>query len=222
MQKMLKLIYLNKDTDMHFDHLPSSHTKYLADIFSIIENGISIEKNRLNKSHRENLKNQQLSDRFNQIGTQNEKRWIGVGKENENDNSTNREDIYFYLDDDDRTRIFFAEGKRLPKAGTKNEEEYVVGLSSTGKPSGGIERFKLGLHGQSETMTDYAMIAYIENGSFSSWQTQINNTLSSEYPTDSSLTETPDKESGFTSSHNFLSNNKNFKMHHFWIDLTSK
>ncbi|WP_346858899.1 hypothetical protein [uncultured Draconibacterium sp.] len=205
---------------MHFDHLPPSHTKYLTDILSIIKDGIATEKERFKKSDRENLKNQQLSDRFNQIGTKNEKNWIGVSKENENDNSTNREDIYFYLDDDNRTRIFFAEGKRLPKAGSNSEEEYVVGMSSTGKPSGGIQRFKLGLHGEPETMTDYAIIGYIEKDSFSSWQIKINNKLKSEYPADSTLTETPTKESDYISLHNYLSNSKKFKLHHFWIDLT--
>lgn len=205
---------------MHFDYLPSSQTKYLSDILSIIKNGISIERNRLTKSHRENLKNQQLSERFSRLGALNEQNWIGVGKENENSNSQNREDIYFYLDDDDRTRIFFAEGKRLPKARTKNEEEYVVGVSSTGSPSGGIQRFKLGLHGQPETMTDYAIIAYVENGSFSSWQTQINSKIASEYPTDSELLETPTNNSDYISSHNYIHNHKKFRLHHFWIDLS--
>lgn len=217
---MLKLIYLQKDINMHFDHLPSSHTKYLSDIFSIIKKGISEEKHRLNKSDRENLKNQQLSDRFNRISTKNETEWIGVGKENEKNLTSNREDIYFYLGDDARTRIFFVEGKRLPKYGSKNEEEYVVGKSSTGNSSGGIERFKLGLHGMPNTMHDYGMIAYLENNSFSFWKKIINKTIQSEYPDDSALVKTPDKETTYNSTHNYNSIPKKFNLHHFWIDLT--
>ena len=221
MQRMLKLIYLKKDIDMHFDHLPSSHTKYLNTILSIIKKGISEEKHRLNISDRENIKNQQLSELFNILGTKNEEYWIGASKEHEKDKDSNREDIYFYLDDDKRTRIFFVEGKRLPKYKSKSEEEYVIGKSSSGKPSGGIERFKLGLHGMPHSMNAYGMIAYIENDSFSIWQGRINDKINSVFPDDSRLIKTVNKDCDYTSSHTYNMFPQKFNLHHFWIDLTA-
>src|ERR1017187_2676 len=49
------------------------------------------------------------------------------------------------------------EGKRLPAPSGDREREYVIG---TEKPSGGIERFKLGLQGS--TLNLVAMIAYVQ------------------------------------------------------------
>lgn len=38
---------------------------------------------------------------------------IGVQKEHEREDGKGKEDIYFYLNDDKYTRIFYAEAKRL-------------------------------------------------------------------------------------------------------------
>ena len=66
------------------------------------------------------------------------------------------------------------EAKRLPAPGSKSRErEYVTGFDpSNGSPTGGIQRFKLGLHGrQIETA---AMVGYIERHSPTHWHQTIN------------------------------------------------
>lgn len=60
------------------------------------------------------------------------------------------------------------EGKRLPAPTRDREREYVTGV----KKSGGIQRFKLGLHG---ALLNYAgIIGYIQRDSFDDWFTSIN------------------------------------------------
>ena len=107
-----------------------------------------------------------LVDTFNSIGTTFVicNTWIGVQKEHERENSKSREDIYFYLNDDNYTRIFYVEAKRLPKNQTRSEEEYVIGQSTTGNPSGGVQRYKLTTHGDCNLRYN-GMIAYVENKS---------------------------------------------------------
>lgn len=205
---------------MHFDHLPSSHNVYLNQICSIIGRGISLEKNRLQKSTREDIKNQQLAECFNILGTKNHDNWIGVSKEHEKLENRNREDIYFYLDDDNRTRIFFVEGKRLPKPGTLTNEEYVKGTSTTGNPSGGIERFKLGIHGIPSQMNCYGIIAYVEKNTIDSWLKIINASIQKGFPSDTELKEEPHKLSDFFSTHKLYNSPANINIYHFWIDLT--
>lgn len=205
---------------MHFEHLPSSHNLYLNEVLSIIRRGILLEKQLLQKSTREDIKNQQLAECFNILGTKNEKNWIGVSQEHQKFKDRNREDIYFYLDDDNRTRIFFVEGKRLPKSGTTSDEEYVVGISSTGKPSGGIERFKLGLHGSPSQMNCYGILAYVENKSILSWLEKINKTIQNEFPSDTLMTQEPKSKSDFFSTHKLNDTSSNIHIYHFWIDLT--
>jgi hypothetical protein len=61
------------------------------------------------------------------------------------------------------------EGKRLPAPSKSREREYVTGGS---KKSGGIQRFKLSLHGAQQTTA--AMIGYIQAESFVEWLTRIN------------------------------------------------
>ncbi len=61
------------------------------------------------------------------------------------------------------------EGKRLPSPTRDREQEYVTGEA---KSSGGIQRFKLGLHGAKHKIA--AIIGYIQNGSPSEWLERIN------------------------------------------------
>lgn len=61
------------------------------------------------------------------------------------------------------------EGKRLPAPSRDREREYVVGAE---KASGGIQRFKLGLHGA--TLTRAAMIGYVQDGPPKKWFDRIN------------------------------------------------
>ena len=61
------------------------------------------------------------------------------------------------------------EGKRLPAPSRDREKEYVTGGT---EKCGGIQRFKLGLHGaQQETA---AIIGYIQRGKLETWRNQIN------------------------------------------------
>lgn len=61
------------------------------------------------------------------------------------------------------------EGKRLPAPAVDREKEYVTGFK---KRSGGIQRFKLGLHGAS--VATAVMIGYIQDGSAQEWRQRIN------------------------------------------------
>jgi hypothetical protein len=208
-------------TNMRFDNIDNSH-KYLTDILCIIRQGISQKQLMLNKKKREGLKTQQLVEVFNVIGTTGvvTKTWIGVQKEHEREGDTNKEDIYFHLNDDNYTRIFYVEAKRLPKYKSVDSEEYVTGVNTFGNPSGGIERYKLGNHGSCELKYN-GIIAYIENKSIETWLSRINKKIAEEYSSDSQLT-TTDYENEFTSTHSYLHKDATFTMYHFWIDLVKK
>lgn len=203
---------------MHFDNIDNSH-KYLTDILCIIRQGIFQKQSILNKKEREGLKTQQLVEVFNVIGTTSivTKTWIGVQKEHEREGDTNKEDIYFHLNDDNYTRIFYVEAKRLPKYKSVDSEEYVKGINTSGNPSGGIQRYKLGYHGNCELKYN-GLIAYIENKSIETWHSLINQRVAKEYSSDSPLT-TTDYENEFISIHSYLHKDGTFIMYHFWIDL---
>ena len=62
------------------------------------------------------------------------------------------------------------ECKRLPAPSPEREKEYVTGGIEHKK--GGIQRFKLGLHGANHDMA--AMIGYLQEGSASDWHDKIN------------------------------------------------
>ena len=67
------------------------------------------------------------------------------------------------------------EGKRLPTPGAAREKEYVTGGAAR---SGGIQRFKLALHGASQTTG--AMIGYVQAAPFSEWLSRINRWITAE------------------------------------------
>ena len=67
------------------------------------------------------------------------------------------------------------EGKRLPAPGAAREREYVTG--GTNK-SGGIQRFKLALHGARQTTA--AIIGYVQADTFAQWLSRINLWIASE------------------------------------------
>lgn len=206
---------------MKFDFISPSH-KYLNDVLYIIRQGITEKKTHLKKGLREGLNTQTLVDTFNIIGTSrlDNKKWIGVQKEHENISSTAREDIYFYLNDDNYTRIFYAEAKRLPKYKTLKDDEYVIGdnLGPNNKTSGGIERYKVAIHGRDDIKKN-GMIAFVENQSIIEWLKLVNDKISKFYPDDSLLLKC-DNEHEFISAHKYADESKGiFEMHHFWIPL---
>lgn len=70
--------------------------------------------------------------------------------------------------------VIVIEGKRLPAPSRDRFHEYVTGKN--GKISGGIQRFKLGLHGGK--LATVAMIAYIQKRSIKEWHEAINEWIS--------------------------------------------
>ena len=65
--------------------------------------------------------------------------------------------------------IVVFEGKRLPAPSRGREKEYVTGGI---EKSGGIQRFKLGLHGPNHDIA--AMVGYLQEGSACDWHDKIN------------------------------------------------
>jgi len=66
--------------------------------------------------------------------------------------------------------ILVIEGKRLPAPSPDREREYVSGGKDN--VSGGIQRFKLGLHGSDHNIV--AMVGYVQERSLTQWHRQIN------------------------------------------------
>ena len=67
--------------------------------------------------------------------------------------------------------ILVLEGKRLPAPSSDREREYVSGTIPN-RPTGGIQRFKLGLHGARLDLS--AMIGYLQDKSARHWCGKIN------------------------------------------------
>lgn len=61
------------------------------------------------------------------------------------------------------------EGKRLPAPSKDREQEYVTGGT---KRSGGIQRFKLGLHGKEHTTA--IILGYVQKQNARHWHSQVN------------------------------------------------
>lgn len=65
------------------------------------------------------------------------------------------------------------EAKRLPAPSKDREREYVTGTArNSGSPTGGIQRFKLGMHGRDIEIA--VMVGYIESGLPERWLCVIN------------------------------------------------
>ncbi len=65
--------------------------------------------------------------------------------------------------------ILVIEGKRLPPPSKTREREYVSGGKDL---SGGIQRFKLGLHGKEHLVA--IMLGYLQQGTLKEWHSRIN------------------------------------------------
>ncbi|NQV17364.1 MAG: hypothetical protein HQ534_02305 [Armatimonadetes bacterium] len=124
-----------------------------------------------------------------------------------------------------RQTVFSIEAKRLPTLGSGREKEYV--LSPTGK-SGGIERFKKGIHGSGLKYS--AIIGYVQKNDFSFWFSKINYWID-ELIKDESQNIEWTEEDKLTKIYfeqkkaKLISKNKQRKdyifLYHFWIDLRS-
>ena len=81
------------------------------------------------------------------------------------------------------TPFLVLEGKRLPTPGTGREREYVTGRESR---SGGIQRFRLGLHGHH--LSTVAMIGYVQSESTVEWHERVNRWIDDESTSSSDTT----------------------------------
>ena len=69
--------------------------------------------------------------------------------------------------------LMAVEAKRLPSPPPKSRErEYLVGSGANG---GGVERFKLGVHGKNAPA--WTIVAYLQKHDFASWHTTVNGWL---------------------------------------------
>lgn len=69
--------------------------------------------------------------------------------------------------------ILVIEGKRLPAPSKDREREYVSGEE---KHSGGIQRFKLGLHGKDHAIA--IILGYLQQGKLQEWHSRVNGWIS--------------------------------------------
>lgn len=119
------------------------------------------------------------------------------------------------------------EGKRLPAPATDREQEYLTGFA---RRSGGIQRFKLGLHGAG--MSRGMIVGYVQAGALAEWFRTLNTwigALAREAPNDHdaweaseklhSFGETPDGMAVCDSEHARASGDP-VQLHHAWIDMS--
>lgn len=152
--------------------------------------------------------------------------------ENETQGNSPAVDIGIYLNVKDTQidppLITVFEGKRLttglPK---KRRREYVIGHEKDGKhiKCGGIERFKLGIHG--ENLHSAGMIGYLQSGESDNWEVKINSWIRDlcEEPFElawSELEQLNKQESnGHVREYFSIVDRVDNKLHltHLWIDL---
>jgi len=127
--------------------------------------------------------------------------------------------------------VIVFECKRLPAPPNDREKEYVTGGIKHNK--GGIQRFKLGLHGANYDIV--SMIGYIQEGSVSDWHDKINNwivELSNDTTADICVWETSEMleklevssskgVANCRSTHNRSGSVKSNKIliHHLWVTM---
>ena len=119
--------------------------------------------------------------------------------------------------------FFSIEAKRLPTPGQNREKEYVVGQD---RPSGGIERFKKGIHGKN--LRHAAIIGYIQEEDTNHWYLKINNWIEELITSAPNFWKENDKlikqeteSSGLDKfiSKNFRSKDNFVNLFHFWVSL---
>ena len=124
--------------------------------------------------------------------------------------------------------ITVLEGKRLTiKLPNKRRREYVIGREEGGKHihCGGIERFKLAIHGGK--LNNAGMIGYLQDGTPDSWREKVNTWICDlcSQPFDPAWSEreqlTPQKTDGRVTEYSSVVNRIGSELHltHLWIDL---
>lgn len=126
--------------------------------------------------------------------------------------------------------LFAIEGKLLPPPGKKREREYLTGLD--GEITGGVQRFKLGEHG--EKLNEAAIVGYVRKSSLRYWFETINSWINELIFSDQHLewrsseklvSFLEDKRTAYSISNNLRDGEKcksnAIRLHHFWVDLVS-
>jgi hypothetical protein len=125
--------------------------------------------------------------------------------------------------------ILVLEGKRLPAPSVDREREYVTGEQHK---SGGIQRFKLRLHGAKLNLA--VMIGYVQDSSVRHWHKKINGwivelkTISAndgcDWSNDEILSlleeDVQHKIGSYRSAHGRSFGNE-IELHHLWIEITN-
>ncbi len=124
------------------------------------------------------------------------------------------------------------EGKRLPAPTADREKEYVTGFDEV---KGGLQRFKLGLHGASLEIA--AMVAYVQDDDPDAWLIKINGWISAlngtscsqgchwseaEQIGDYRLTKRARIASGKSRHPRTASSSPEIEIHHFWVSMRKK
>lgn len=132
-------------------------------------------------------------------------------------------DIAFFTNEifSDTKPVYSIEAKRLAGFKDDREKEYVVGS----KKNGGIERFKIGAHGNK--LPECGILGFIEIKSPSHWLGVINNWISDlvdgENWYESELLSTMTANSTWAKSYSIVvRKDTNLKLLHFWIVLFDK
>jgi len=130
------------------------------------------------------------------------------------------------------------ECKRLPAPSKDREREYVTGVhKATGAATGGIQRFKLGLHGAD--VETAAIIGYVEKGATAHWLATINrwitelaaaatSTQGCSWSLDESLARIDAKDEQDTSiaisvhHRSSICRTSSIRIYHLWIIMTSE
>lgn len=154
--------------------------------------------------------------------------------EDESHGSSPATDIGIHLKIDDCSidapLITVLEGKRLTKRlGAKRRREYVIGHENDGKhiPCGGIERFKLSIHGRKFKRA--GMIGYIQEESPDYWQEQINAWVSdlsslqeaSKWSENEHLSQITSEGRISVSASTVCRESDQLHLTHLWVDLRS-
>jgi len=131
-------------------------------------------------------------------------------------------DVFYSLIEEGRDHkpAFLMEAKRLPTPTSTREKEYVVGLTPSGNPNGGIERFKLGKHGAGHSHC--GMLAFIEKEEYQDWLGNVNSWITELFPswTDNELLKLQRKQSHYNHYQSKIEREKDeVQLDHFWIKI---
>lgn len=131
-------------------------------------------------------------------------------------------DVFYALIEEgiDHKPEFLMEAKRLPAPTSRREKEYVAGTTPSGNPNGGIERFKLGIHGAG--YSHCGMLAFVEENEFEDWFNTVNLWISELFPSSSKkeFLEIQEVKTYFNYYKSIAErDNNNLHLDHFWIKI---